>query len=62
MVIVIDGFIDKELLFESLQEVEEEEEAKSREPFEVPFQQPCPPFLDDAIEKEVEFGDGMSLQ
>ena len=62
MIIIVDGAVDKERLLESLWGVEEEEEAKAREPFEVPFQQPCPPFVDDAIEKEVEFADGMSIQ
>ena len=58
--ILIDGVIDKEQLFESLRGVEEEEEAKSREVFEVPFQRPCPPF-NDTVEKEVELPDGKAL-
>ena len=57
LVILIDGEIDKEQLFESLRGVEEEEEAKSREIFEVPFQRPCPPF-DGTVDKEVELPEG----
>ena len=57
MVIIIDGMVDKERLFGSLHGVEEEEAAKSRQPFEVPFQKPCPPF-EDVIEREVEYADG----
>ena len=58
MVIIVSGSVEKEKLFESVRQVEEEEAAKEREPFEKPFSEPCPPFRGRSAEKTIEYPHG----
>ena len=59
MLVIVGGRVEKEALFEAIQPVEAEEEAKDRDEFEKPFQTPCPALPGDGtIEKEVEYPDG----
>ena len=58
MVIIVSGSVEKEELFEAVRQVEEEEAAKEREPFEKPFSEPCPPFRGRSAEKTIEYPHG----
>ena len=59
MLVIVSGRVEKEALFEAIQPVEEEQEAKEREEFEKPFQTPCPDLPAKwTVEKVVEYPDG----
>ena len=59
--VIVSGRVEKEALFEAIQPVEKEEEAKERETFEKPFQTPCPDLPPAfTVEKVVEYPDGKS--
>ena len=61
MVVIVSGSVEKEKLFASLRQVEEEEAAKQREPFEKPFSEPCPPSRGSLVEKTIEYPHGKTI-